>query len=259
MTADTALVTGATAGIGREFCRQLASRGYDLIMVARDVERLRGLAAALEREHGVAAHVLPADLTRDDAVDRVVGRIADVPQLSLLVNNAGFGTTGFLATAPAEQQAQMVRLHVLAPLRLTRAVLPGFLARGTGGVINVSSIASFFFGTGTVNYSATKAYLTTFSEGLGAELRGTGVRVQALCPGFTRTEFHERMGPEAGDRPRLLWMSATSVVSTSLRQLERGGPVVCIPGLRYRLLRAGLRLVPRRLLGRVTGRRARRM
>ena len=107
-----------------------------------------------------------------------------------------------------------------------------------------------------VNYCATKAYLTTFSEGLGAELRGTAVRVQALCPGFTRTEFHQRMGPGAGDRPELLWMSADSVVSASLRQLERGGAVVCIPGLRYRLLLAGLRLVPRRLIGRLTGRRA---
>lgn len=259
MARGTALVTGATAGIGSEFCRQLAARGYDLILVARDAERLRALAEELERGHGISAQVLPADLARDDAVDRVATRISETPDLSLLVNNAGFGTTGFLVSAPAGQQEQMLRLHVLAPMRLTRAALPGLIARRSGGIINVSSIASFFYGAGTVNYSATKAYLTTFSEGLGAELTGTGVRVQALCPGFTRTEFHQRMGPSAGDRPRFLWMSAGSVVGASLRQFERGGAVVCIPGLRYKVLVAGLRLLPRRLLGRFTGRQQRPM
>ena len=255
MTPGTALVTGATAGIGREFCRQLAARGHDLVLVARDGERLDTLAAELRREHGVSAQALPADLSRDDAVDRVATLIAETPDLSLLVNNAGFGTTGFLVSTPAAPQEQMLRLHVLAPMRLTRAALPGLIARRRGGVINVSSIASFFYGAGAVNYSATKAYLTTFSEGLGAELKGTGVRVQALCPGFTRTEFHQRMGPAAGDRPRFLWLSAESVVAASLRQLERGGPVICIPGLRYKLLVGALRLLPRRLLGSITGRR----
>ena len=258
MPRGTALVTGATAGIGREFCHQLAARGYDLVLVARDEARLRQLADTLAGAHHIAAEVHVADLTRDDDVGQLVERIAASSDLTLLVNNAGFGTTGFLADTPAEQQAAMVRLHVLAPMRLTRAALPGLLARGRGAIVNVSSVASFLYGAGTVNYAATKAYLTTFSEGLGAELRGTGVRVQALCPGLTRTEFHQRMGPDAGDRPRLLWMSPAAVVSASLRQLERSGPVVCIPGLRYRVLLAMLRLVPRRLIGRLTGRRARR-
>ena len=253
MSRGTALVTGATAGIGREFCHQLAARGYDLVLVARDEARLRELADTLARAHGIAAEVQAADLTLDDQVDRLVARIEGAPELSLLINNAGFGTTGYLADAPAGQQAAMVRLHVLTPLRLTRAALPGLLARRQGGIVNVSSVASFVYAAGTVNYGATKAYLTTFSEGLSAELRGTGVRVQALCPGFTRTEFHRRMGPGAGDRPRLLWMSPQAVVSASLRQLERGGPVVCIPGIRYRVLLAVLRLVPRRLIGRLTG------
>jgi uncharacterized protein len=255
MPRGTALVTGATAGIGREFCHQLAARGYDLILVARDEARLRELADTLTQARGIAAEVHVADLTRDDQVDRLVARIEGGSELTLLINNAGFGTTGFLADAPAAQQAAMVRLHVLTPLRLTRAALPGLLARRQGGIINVSSVASFVYAAGTVNYGATKAYLTSLSEGLGSELRGTGVRVQALCPGFTRTEFHRRMGPEAGDRPRLLWMSAEAVVSASLRQLERDGPVVCIPGFRYRVLLAVLRLVPRRLIGRLTGRR----
>jgi short-subunit dehydrogenase len=256
MGRGTALVTGATAGIGREFCRQLAARGHGLILVARDADRLRALARELAQAHGIAAEPHPADLTLDGAVDGLIRRIEATADLTLLVNNAGFGTTGRLATAPADQQAGMVRLHALTPMRLTRAALPGMLARGRGGIINVSSVASFVYGAGTVNYNATKAYLTTFSEGLGVELRGTGVRVQALCPGFTRTEFHQRMGPGAGNRPRLMWMSAESVVSASLRQLDRAGPVVCVPGFRYRLLLAGLRLVPRRLIGRLTGRRA---
>ena len=259
MGAGTALVTGATAGIGREFCRQLAARGYDLVLVARDEARLRELAVTLEREHRITARVHRADLTEDDAVGALVGWIEAAEELTLLVNNAGFGTRGPLASAPPEEQSRMLRLHVLAPMRLTRAALPGMLARRRGGIINVSSVASFLYGAGTVNYSATKAYLTTFSEGLDVELRGTGVRVQALCPGFTRTEFHRRMGPDARGRPRWLWLTAESVVSTSLRQLERGGPVVCVPGLRYRLLVAGLRLVPRGLIGRLSARRSRRV
>jgi short-subunit dehydrogenase len=259
MAAGTALVTGATAGIGREFCRQLAVRGYDLVLVARDEPRLRELGATLEREHGIAARIHRADLTDDVAVGELVAWIEAAGELTLLVNNAGFGTRGRLATAPPEEQSRMVRLHVLTPMRLTRAALPGMLARGRGGIINVSSVASFLYGVGTVNYSATKAYLTTFSEGLGAELRGTGVRVQALCPGFTRTEFHQRMGPDARGRPRWLWLTAESVVTASLRQLERGGPVVCVPGLRYRLLLTGLRLMPRRLIGRMSEWRSRRV
>lgn len=257
MASGTALVTGATAGIGREFCRQLSARGHDLVAVARDAERLRELAAELERSSGSTVRVVPADLTRDEDVDRLVAVIADLPALTLLVNNAGFGTTGTLATAPAGEQERMLRLHVLTPMRLTRAALPGLLAQGAGDIINVSSVASFLYGAGTVNYCATKAYLRTFSEGLGVELTGTGVSVQALCPGFTRTEFHQRMGTGAGHRPRLLWMSAESVVRASLRQLDRRGPVICVPGLRYRLLLAALHLVPRRLVGRLTGRRAR--
>lgn len=262
MVAGTALVTGATAGIGREFCRHLAARGYDLILVARDADRLRALAAELEARDGVAAAALAADLTLDVDVDRVVARIVETPGLTLLVNSAGFGTTGRLADAPPEQQEAMLRLHVLAPMRLARAALPGLLAARRGGIVNVSSVASFIYAAGSVNYCATKAYLTTFTEGLAAELVGTGVRAQALCPGFTRTEFHQRMGltdPEAGTRPRFMWMTAESVVVASLRQLERGGPVVCVPGLVYKVLVALARVLPRRAIGRLTGRAYRRL
>jgi short-subunit dehydrogenase len=264
----TALVTGATAGIGAAFARQLAARGHALVLVARDRARLEALAAELRGRHAVQAEVLAADLSGDEGVERVVARIAALPGLAVLVNNAGFGTAGALATAPAEVQERMLRLHVLAPMRLTRAALPGLLARAAlpeplarrdGAVVNVSSVASFLYGAGSVNYCATKAYLTTFSEGLGAELTGTGVQVQALCPGFTRTEFHQRIGPSAGDHPAWMWLTADAVVRASLAQLDRRGPVICVPGLHYKLLVAVVRLLPRRLIGVLTGRGYRRM
>ncbi len=255
----TALVTGATAGIGAAFARRLAGRGHDLVLVARDQPRLEALAAELRERHGVRAEALAADLSGDEGVERVVARIATLPALTLLVNNAGFGTAGALATAPAEVQERMLRLHVLAPMRLTRAALPGLLVRRAGAVINVSSVASFIYGAGSVNYCATKAYLTTFSEGLGAELAGTGVQVQALCPGFTRTEFHQRIGAAAGDHPAWMWLTAEAVVRASLAQLDRRGPVICVPGLHYKLLVAVVRLLPRRLIGVLSRRGYRRM
>jgi short-subunit dehydrogenase len=149
----------------------------------------------------------------------------------------------------------MLRLHVLAPMRLTRAALPGMLSRRRGAIINVSSVAGFIYSPGNVNYCASKAYLTTFTEGLALELAGTGVAAQALCPGFTHTEFHQRMGPDSRRRPPFMWLTAEGVVRASLRQIERDGPVVCVPGLRYKVLVALLGVLPRRVIGLLTGRR----
>jgi uncharacterized protein len=258
MSRGLAVVTGATAGIGREFAEQLAGRGYDLLLVARDGDRLRKAAAALGSTHGVGTEAFPADLTRDDDVTRVAERIAASPKLALLVNNAGFGTRGRLAEVDPERQAAMVRLHALAPLRLTQAALPVLLRNGAGAVVNVSSVASFIYSAGNANYCATKAYLTTFSEGLAAELAGTGVQAQALCPGFTRTEFHSRMA-EPDRLPGFAWLSSQAVVEHSLRCLDRGGPTVCIPGLRFRFLVGLIRLTPRRLIGWAARRRYQRV
>ncbi len=258
MSRGLAVVTGATAGIGREFAEQLARRGHDLLLVARDRDRLGETTASLTTRYGVEAEAFPADLTGDDDVTRLAERISDSPRLALLVNNAGFGTRGRLAQADAAKQAAMVRLHTLAPLRLTQAALPVMLRNRAGAVVNVSSVASFVYSAGNANYCATKAYLTTFSEGLAAELAGTGVQVQALCPGFTRTEFHSRMA-EPDRLPRFAWLSAEAVVEHSLRCLDRGGPTVCIPGLRFRFLVGIIRLCPRRLIGWVTRRRYQRV
>ena len=254
MSHGLALVTGATAGIGREFAEQLGARGYDLLLVARDRQRLATTAEAVAATHGVKAEAFPADLSLDDDVTRLVERLTASPGLTLLVNNAGFGSRGRLAEADVEQQEAMVRLHVLAPMRLTRAALPMLLARRAGGVINVSSVAGFIYSAGNVNYCATKAYLTTFSEGLAAELHGTGVRVQALCPGFTRTEFHARIPGPVERHPQFAWLSARSVVAYSLQCFERDGPIVCIPGLRWRLVVRAIRVVPRSVIGWVSRR-----
>jgi short-subunit dehydrogenase len=243
-----AVITGATAGIGKEFCEQLAARKFDLLIVARDGNRLEALRKDLEARYGITVDAFPADLTVDDDVTRLSGVLAAAPNLTLLVNNAGFGTRGGLTDASPARQEAMLRLHALAPMRLTQASLPALL-RKRGGVVNVSSVAAFVYSPGNVNYCATKAYLTTFSEGLAAELKGTGVRVQALCPGFTRSEFHQRMEADMGHLPRWMWMSARQVVKSSLRNLERAGPVICVPGLRYKLAVTLLRHVPRRWIG----------
>jgi short-subunit dehydrogenase len=247
-----AVVTGASAGIGKVFCERLAGQGYDLIVAARNAGRLESLRAELEQRYGVAVEVFPADLTIDTDVSLLAERLTRSPRLALLVNNAGFGTRGRLADASPAVQESMLRLHVIAPMRLTQAALPVLLRNRQGAILNVSSIASFIYSAGNVNYCATKAYLTTFSEGLAAELRGTGVKVQALCPGFTRSEFHQRMDADMSELPRWMWMSAASVVDTSLRALERGRPVVCIPGFRYKLVVLLVRLLPRGLLRRFT-------
>jgi short-subunit dehydrogenase len=239
-----ALVTGATAGIGRVFAQQLAARGNDLIVVARDSARLEALADELTLQHGVHVEVLTADLSRDDGMRRVADRIAQEARLTVLVNNAGFATKGKLVNRPVAEQATMVELHIMAPMLLTRAALPGMIERNRGWIINVSSIASFTYSAGNSNYAASKAYERVFSEALALELQGSGVRVQALCAGFTHTEFHARAGIDKTAIPSWLWLDAERVVDESLAQLDGGGPCVCIPTKRYKLIVFLIRYVP---------------
>ena len=245
----TALITGASSGIGAEFARQLAAGGYTPILVARRQDRLEAVADNLAQRYGIQSEILVADLSQDVGVAAVVGRIRELDDLAVLVNNAGFGTKGRLANADPEKQAAMVRLHALATMQLTQVALPGMIERRRGAIINVSSVAAFIRRPGAVNYCATKAYINAFTEGLAQELQGTGVQVQALCPGLTHTEFHD--SPEYASKtgeiqakrgPDFIWLSAEQVVRDSLAALEHDR-VLCIPGLTYQIL-AGVARTP---------------
>ena len=239
----TALITGASSGIGAVFARRLAARGYDLVLVARREKRLADLADELRDNHGVGAEVLPADLADAEHVRRVEQRIAQIDELELLINNAGFGREGPFAEIDVDGQVEMINVHVVATVRLTRAALPGMIERRRGAIVNVSSLAGFMSVPKAVTYCATKAYVNVFSETVAAELRGTGVHVQLLCPGYTHTEFHDTEEYKDFDRskiPKWLWMSADDVVAASLKALDRKRSL-CIPGVRYRLLAMVLR------------------
>ena len=239
-----ALVTGASAGLGREFARQLAGLGYDLVLVARDALRLEELAMELRDLSGAESEILAADLSRDDDVTRVVDRIDQAP-IHLLVNNAGFGTRGSLARTSRDDQDAMVRVHVLAAHRLAQAAVQTMVARGRGVIINVSSVASFLTSPGNVNYNSTKTWQRVFIESLALELRGKGVYVQALCPGYTHTEFHQRGGMDKNGVPAWWWMDAEDVVASSLRAVRRRRPVVVVPGIGYKMAVLILRFLPR--------------
>jgi uncharacterized protein len=253
-TRPLALITGASSGIGATFARQLARAGFDLVLVARRRERLEQLAAEM-RAATVSVEVLEADLARDEDVGRVCQYLAAAERLELLVNNAGFGTKGYFFETDPAMQDQMHRLHVLATERLTRAALPGMTARRKGGVINVSSVAAFFQSPSNVSYCATKAWMNSFTEGLYTELRreGSPVKVQALCPGFTLSEFHDAMGMQRSEIPPNWWMLADTVVAESLRGLERGKLFV-VPGWRYKLIVGLANAVPRAVFRWAVGR-----
>jgi len=239
MAPKTALITGATSGIGAEFARQLARQGYDLILSGRREQKLRALAQDLAQTHGVRAEVLVCDLAQQAGQAALEAAIGALPQLDLLVNNAGFGFEGSFAESDPQAHLDMIQVHVSASVRLARAALPGMLRRASGAIINVASVAAFLpHLPGSVTYSATKAYLVMFSQTLSQELYGSGVKVQALCPGFTITDFHDRPGLESFRRsnyPSFAWLSVEKVVRDSLSDLRRGR-VVSVPGGLYKLI-----------------------
>jgi hypothetical protein len=244
-----ALVTGASAGIGAAYARRLAAQGYDLLLVARRTGRLEELAAELTRRHGVRAEPLPADLTKDADLKAVEDRIAREEHLEFLLNNAGFGASGHFYESPLDIQDAMHRLHVMATLRLAHAALRKMTARGKGAIVNVASVAAFVCRPGNTSYYSTKAWINCFTEGLYLELKQarSPVRVQALCPGYTVTEFHDVMGFDRRRVPENWWTPVEQVVDASLEGLKRGKLFV-VPGWRYKLIVALLRLMPRPLL-----------
>jgi len=236
----TALVTGATAGIGAGLARQLAIQGCDLVLVARDAARLESSARQL-RTYGVQVEVLPADLADDEGCARVAERCA--AGLDVLVNNAGTGSKGSFHRVDLAEEEQLLRLNVGSVLRLTRAALPGMVDRGRGSVVNVSSVAGFAPGSRSATYSASKAWVTNFSQSLHLQYAERGVRVLAVCPGFTRTEFHSRAGMDVSGVPEWMWLDADDVARTALTDLARGRSI-SIPGRQYRAIVAATRIVP---------------
>jgi short-subunit dehydrogenase len=248
-TRPVALVTGASAGIGAAYARRLAAEGFDLILVARRVDRLTMIATGLASLYGVRAEPLPADLTNDADLKAVEERIAREERLEFLLNNAGFGGRGRFYESSAEHVTDMHLLHVMATLRLAHAALRGMTTRGKGTVVNVSSVAAFVARPGTVSYHATKAWMNAFTEGLYLELKQarSPVRVQALCPGYTLTEFHDVIGVDRKSVAASLWTPVDEVVEASLEGLKRNKLFV-VPGWRYKFIVALLRALPRPLL-----------
>lgn len=239
----TSLITGATAGIGHEYAVQLAARGDDLVLVARDAARLEEVAEELRRAHQVEVEVLAADLTDRDQLATVETRLADRARpVDLLVNNAGFGLKQRFLDNSADDETAMLEVLVTAVLRLSHAALGPMAERGHGGIINVSSVAAFL-PRGT--YSAAKAWVNSFSEWAHLEYKSRGVTVMALCPGFTKTEFHERMQVKRGDG--FMWLDVDFLVRKSLEDFDKGR-AFSIPGAQYKTIIALTRAIPNRVL-----------
>ena len=238
----TALVTGATAGIGLEFARQLAARGHDLVLVARDTSRLESVAGDIQARFGVGAEVLTADLTDRTQLALVEERVASLDRpVDLLVNNAGFGLKRRFGHNDVEQEQAMLDVLVVAVMRLCHAALGAMSARGRGGIVNVSSVAAFL---PRGSYAAAKAYVNSFGAWAANEYRARGVTVTTLCPGFTKTEFHQRMDVRRGSG--WLWLDADFLVAECLEDFDKG-KALSIPGRQYKVITAVTRLVPTRI------------
>ena len=226
-----ALVTGATSGIGESFTRLLASNKYNIVLVARDLPRLQERATALEAKYGIETQVIQADLATDEGCLRVEKYILE-NQVDVLINNAGFGTNKAFTMSTLEVEQQLLDVLVRTPMRLMHVALPLMKARDNGIIINVSSVAGYIAG-GT--YSASKSYLTVLTESLHTELAATNVKVSALCPGFTRTEFHQRGKMSMKGLPKFLWLNSDRLVEQSWRDAIKG-KAVSVPGWQYKLL-----------------------
>lgn len=241
-----ALVTGATAGIGESFTRLLASKGFNITLVARDEARLHERAAALREKYGVQTFVLAADLATAQGCAAVEDYIKEF-EIEVLINNAGFGINKAFTVSDLNAEQDLLDVLVRTPMRLMHTILPGMKVRNSGTIINVSSVASFIAG-GT--YSASKSYLTVLSESLHTELRGTNVKMSALCPGFTRTEFHQRGRMKMNGLPSFMWLDSDQLVAKSWSDAQ-SGKAVSIPGWQYKLLVALISAMPRPIVRKV--------
>jgi hypothetical protein len=259
MTRPIAVVTGASSGIGHAFARALAARGSDLVVVGRRKDRLEELAGDLATEHDAEAEVLAADLESREGMRTVEERLADRSRpVDLLVNNAGFGTSGSFHEIPIDDEVAEIELNVVALVRLTHAALVPMVERGAGGVINVSSVGAYQPTPQSATYGATKAFVSSFTNAIHEELRGTGVKAMVLAPGFTHTEFHVRAQVDNKESmPEFLWQSPEEVVTAALKAYDRGR-AVCVPGAVNSVAAAFSATMPagisRRIAGMVTKR-----
>jgi short-subunit dehydrogenase len=249
-TRPVAVVTGGTSGIGAAFARRLAAEGYELVLVARDANHLRATADELHGRYGVPVAALPADLSTDAGCAAVEARLREDP-VAMLVNSAGRTLNRSFLKSTADDEERLLRLNVHAVMRLTGAALPGMVQRGRGDVVNVSSIAGFGAAMPGSTYSATKAWVTNFSDSIAQSVRPFGVRVVALCPGYTRTTFHDRAGINMSKLPTWMWLSADEVAREGLRDLRRG-KVVSVPNWKYKTAAFAMRHLPRSLLQRAS-------
>ena len=233
-------ITGASSGIGASYAKAFAENGYDLVLLARRKDRLQALAKQLESGGSIDCEIISADLAEQEEIKKVTNHIRQIDNLDILINNAGFATIGYFADIPIEKSMRMLHTHMTATVQFTHAALQVMLKRERGAIINVSSMGAFMLTPGNVLYDATKSFLATFSENLWLEVRDKGIKVQALCPGFTRTEFHEVGDFKNFDKsviPDSLWMMPDEVVRLSLKALENSRDVVFIPGWKKRLVK----------------------
>lgn len=233
-----ALITGASAGIGKCYAKELAGKGFNLILVARRVDRLRKLALELETNYSIHCDIISVDLSNPAEIEQLAEKIRRIDDIDIIINNAGFGTIGYFANIPIKKSMEMFNVHMNAPVQITHAAVNNMLIKGRGAIINVASMAAFIYTPGNLMYDATKSFLTAFSENLWLELGDRGIRIQALCPGFTITEFHEVGDFKNFDRniiPASIWMTADEVVSLSLDALEKNKNIVFVPGWKNRL------------------------
>lgn len=248
MARPIALVTGASSGIGETFAEFLAEQGHDLVIIARDKARLDERAERWQNQFGVEVEVIRADLATNEGIKAVELRIENKSRpIDVLINNAGFGLNKSFTMSERQGENDLLDVLVRAPLRFMHAALPAMRERNQGVIINVSSVAGWIAGG---SYSAAKSYLTVMSESLHTELRGTNVKVLALCPGFTRTEFHQRGRMRMTGLPEFLWLESRHVVSAAWRAAQRGR-AISVPGIQYKLLSAITRFAPRPLVRRI--------
>ncbi len=247
MRSKTAVITGATSGIGEAFARKFAKQGYDLVITGRRQEKIDAVAEQIRQKYGVNVDVILAELSDEKGVREVANNIKG-REIEILVNNAGFGANTLYHASDLIVMEQLAKVNVLAPMELIHAILPSMVERRKGTIINISSEGVYVIVPKNAVYSGAKAFLKSFTEGLHLDLMGTGVRVMALCPGLTHTDFHEKMGMDRSrqiNRGQIKWMSADEVVEIALNDLEKG-KVICIPGKHTKMLIHLLNLMPRK-------------